>query len=143
MEETEFWVVDGEARLRRALEEIGRAEERALREQGVFSLCLAGGSTPRRVLEALAREDHDWGRWRIWQADERCGEGGGSNAKMIQESLLGPAGIPPGSFEAIDWRRGAEGAARDYARRLNWGMAMGLLRKARGSAGEYWNIKAR
>lgn len=103
---------------RRALEEIERAEEAALARAGRFRIALCGGESPREILGLLAERDRDWGRWEIWLADERCGPRGGSNARMIRESLLEPAGLGAEKLEAPRHGLGAEEAAREYARRL-------------------------
>ncbi|MDP2433344.1 MAG: 6-phosphogluconolactonase [Pseudomonadota bacterium] len=55
-----------------ALAFVARAEQAALTARGEFHIVLAGGNTPRMVYEALARETHDWLRWRVWFGDERC-----------------------------------------------------------------------
>ena len=58
--------------LAEALAFVARAEQAALTARGEFHIVLAGGNTPRKVYEALAREAHDWPSWRVWFGDERC-----------------------------------------------------------------------
>jgi len=58
--------------LAQALAFVACAEREALAARGEFHIVLAGGSTPRIVYEALAREPHDWPRWQVWFGDERC-----------------------------------------------------------------------
>src|SRR5467141_4191015 len=61
----------------------------ALRD-GARSLVLAGGTTPRRCYELLARLDVEWGRVTVLFGDERCvrPDNPDSNYRMAREALL-------------------------------------------------------
>ena len=72
------------------------AARSALTERGSFHLALAGGSTPRRLYEALAHSGAPFERWHLWFGDERCvaPEDPASNFHMAAGSGL-LARVPP------------------------------------------------
>lgn len=76
----ELWVVDD-------LAESGATLFLALRPRTV---ALAGGATPRRLYERLARIEYPWGETVICFGDERCvpPHHPGSNFRMASEALL-------------------------------------------------------
>jgi 6-phosphogluconolactonase len=85
------------------------------------SLALAGGTTPRRVHEALALESVPWDKVHIYFGDERCvpPDHPDSNYRMAKESLLDRVPILPENVhrpraEASD----REAAARAYEEEL-------------------------
>ncbi len=94
--------------------EIAERAAKFIGARGVFSLALAGGSTPRSVYESLAKRDVDWSKVHLFWSDERCvpPDHQASNFKMTKESLLDRITIPA---ENIHRMRGeldpAEGAA--------------------------------
>jgi 6-phosphogluconolactonase len=66
----------------------------ALRDRGVATLLVAGGSTPAPMFRRLAQADLDWPKVTVAQVDERFVSPSSplSNARMIRETLLmGPA----------------------------------------------------
>lgn len=65
-------LADAEAVAQRACELIAAAAQAAIRERGVFRLVLAGGSTPQRAYDLLAKTQQDWDKWEIFWGDERC-----------------------------------------------------------------------
>lgn len=70
---------------------------RARAAEGIVSVALAGGSTPRLVYVALAgRTDVPWKKVRVYFGDERAvpPDAAGSNYGMARESLLSRAPIP-------------------------------------------------
>jgi 6-phosphogluconolactonase len=79
---------------RAAAQLFGDASREALRERGRFSVALAGGSTPRRTYELLARPPYrdsvDWPQVDVFWGDERCvaPEDPRSNERMAREALL-------------------------------------------------------
>ena len=95
--------------------------------RGRFQLVLAGGSTPRRLYELLAREPEiDWSAVRLFWGDERCvpPDHADSNYRLAFESLISRIEIPRQNVcrlrgEAPD----CEAAAREYEE---------VLRKAGG-----------
>jgi len=103
--------------LKLALDRIRRAETQALAGHGAFHIVLAGGSTPRRLYEALAREAHDWPRWQVWFGDERClsPEDPERNSVLASASLLLGGAIPPAQVHVIPAELGPDAAAQAYA----------------------------
>ncbi len=101
-----------------ALEQVARAEQEALAARGAFHIVLAGGETPRKVYQALARQAHDWPCWHIWFGDERCLPAGHPerNSTMAGTTLLDR--VPVAALHTIPAELGARAAASDYARDL-------------------------
>ena len=74
----------------------------AILERGNCILGLSGGSTPRPVYEALGKsQEIDWQHVWLFLVDERhvSPEKNDSNAKLVQETLLTSAAIPPMRFK--------------------------------------------
>ncbi len=96
-----------------ACERIGRMARRAIAARGVFSLVLAGGSTPVLTYRQLAGSDQDWPAWRLFYGDERClpREHPERNSRMVEATgLAGRAG----EHHPIPAELGAEAAADAY-----------------------------
>jgi 6-phosphogluconolactonase len=113
--------LDAETVAVRAAAHVIRELARARAERGVAHLALSGGTTPGRTLELLAADPHtDWNGVEIWFADERCvaPEDDESNYRLARETLLEPAGIPPGRVHRIEGKLGPHEGARRYARAL-------------------------
>jgi 6-phosphogluconolactonase len=112
---------DADDWLDRALAFVAAAEAEALAGRGEFHIVLAGGGTPRRLYRALADEDHDWSRWRVWFGDERClaPDDPARNSAMAREAWLDKVGMPAGNLHVIPAERDAEAAARLYAKELS------------------------
>jgi 6-phosphogluconolactonase len=112
---------DADDWLGRALAFVAVAEAEALAERGEFHIVLAGGGTPRRLYRALAEEQHDWARWRVWFGDERClpPDYPERNSAMAREAWLDKIGLPAGNLHVIPAEQDAERAARNYARELS------------------------
>jgi 6-phosphogluconolactonase len=101
-----------------AAEALAAAVESRLREglarNGVASLVLSGGSTPKRLYEILSTKALDWSRVTVVLADERWVDPGlkGSNETFLRETLLqneaagatfvGLKTPDPTPFEAVD-----------------------------------------
>jgi 6-phosphogluconolactonase len=74
----------------------------AIAQRGVFSVALAGGSTPRRTYSLLAAEPYrsqiEWDKIHFFWGDERCvpPDHPDSNYRMAWESLLSHIPIAPG-----------------------------------------------
>ncbi len=86
------------------------------------TLMLSGGSTPGPVYEILARDPHpDWERIDVYLADERLVplDDPLSNYRLLRETLLNPAGIPPEHRHPMPVDAAtAEEAARRYEAEL-------------------------
>jgi 6-phosphogluconolactonase len=112
---------DADDWLARALAFVAAAETGALAARGEFHIVLAGGGTPRRLYLALAGEDHDWSRWRVWFGDERClaPDDPARNSAMAGEAWLDKVGMPAGNLHVIPAEQDTERAARLYAEELS------------------------
>jgi 6-phosphogluconolactonase len=95
--------------------------ERALAVEGNAALCLAGGSTPRRVYALLAekpfRDRFPWARVHWFFGDERVvpHDSGRSNYHMVREVLFDRAPIPPANIHPVPTESGDdEKAAAAY-----------------------------
>ena len=86
----------------------------ALRD-GARSLVLAGGTTPQRCYELLARMDVAWGRVSILFGDERCvrPDHPDSNYRMAREALLDA--VSPATVYRMPAELGPDQAAGIYA----------------------------
>lgn len=85
-----------------------------------FSIALAGGTTPRRLYEALASEPYtsgiDWDKWSVWWGDERCVPPTDemSNYALAAEALLNRVPIPAERVHRIHGEIGSRAAALAY-----------------------------
>lgn len=96
---------------------LGRAGKGA---QGIF-VALSGGKTPRFTLSALSSEPYrvrfPWDLVHFYQVDERWvpGDDPSSNQRMLRESLVSRAPVPPGHFHPVDTSlQGPREGARKY-----------------------------
>ncbi len=82
---------------------------------GSRTLVLAGGTTPRRGYELLARLEVTWGRVTVLFGDERCvpPDHPDSNYRMAREALLDQ--VAPASVHRIPGELGPHEAAAGYA----------------------------
>ena len=79
----------------------------AVARQGVFSVALSGGSTPRLLYEQLAsercRDEFPWARTHWFWGDERFvpHDDPLSNYRMVREAMLSRAPVPDANIHAI------------------------------------------
>jgi 6-phosphogluconolactonase len=94
------------------------AIDEARASRGAAHIALAGGTTPRRTYELLAREIDDWSGVEIWFGDERAvgPDDPESNYRMVQETLVTGGSGP--DIHRIEGERGPEAAAAAYAELL-------------------------
>jgi 6-phosphogluconolactonase len=89
----------------------------AVAKEGMFSICLSGGSTPRRLYEHLAappvRDAFPWSRTHLFWGDERFAphDDASSNYRMVREALLMQIPIPEKNIHPIP----TEGLSPDAA----------------------------
>ena len=94
--------------------------EKAIRARGRFTLVLAGGSTPRRLYELLAKEPDrsavDWTRVYVFWGDERCvpRQHPDSNYRLAAVSLLDRVPIPREQIFPMPGEVLPEAGARQY-----------------------------
>jgi 6-phosphogluconolactonase len=92
--------------------------------RGLFTLALAGGSTPRRVYELLAGEEFrdavDWPNVHVFFGDERAVpfDHADSNFRMANETLLARVPIPTRNVHRIEGLGDAAANASDYESEL-------------------------
>lgn len=95
--------------------------ETALAERGRAVLALSGGSTPGRMLAALARCGLAWGRVHVFQVDERVAPDGDPdrNASALRANLLERVPIPEANVHLMPVTApDLAAAARAYAAEL-------------------------
>ena len=79
----------------------------AIAARGRFAVALSGGSTPRAMYTLLASDGlvHrvDWAHVHLFFGDERCvpPEHPDSNYRMVRETLLAHAPVPPGNVHRM------------------------------------------
>lgn len=80
---------DRDALMAAAAEEIERRARAAIASQGMATIALSGGSTPRPAYEALARADLPWANVRFLLVDERFVpvSSEASNERMLRDAL--------------------------------------------------------
>lgn len=81
---------DGEAAARRAADVMANQINDARTRGTDVHIAVAGGSTPRRAYELLARMQGSWSHVHLWLGDERCvpADDPAANQRMVRESLL-------------------------------------------------------
>jgi 6-phosphogluconolactonase len=100
------------------------AARQAIDRSGAFHLVLAGGNTPRRVYQVLARAQADWSLWHIWFGDERClpPDHPERNSRMAADVWLDHVAIPAAQIHVMPTHLpaivGADETARLYEKTL-------------------------
>ena len=100
----------------------------AIAARGIFTIALAGGSTPRPVYERLASPDLagsiDWSRVHVFFGDERCvpPDDPQSNYRMAREAMLSRVPIPGENIHRIRGEDQPDLAAAEAERSL-WGLS--------------------
>ena len=97
------------------------AARQAVRESGVFTLALAGGSTPLETYRILGKDsDFPWAETQIFWGDERCVPPGHpeSNRGAGLKALGPPEALPNDNIHPIRGQLSSQEAARDYEWRL-------------------------
>ncbi len=75
----------------------------AIAAKGVFTMALAGGSTPKVIYEQLATKNLPWQQIHLYWGDERfvAASDSRSNFSMVQTALLEKISIPPENIHRI------------------------------------------
>jgi 6-phosphogluconolactonase len=100
------------------------AVEECLGERDKFVVSLAGGTTPKQVYEAMARDERvqalDWSRIFVLFGDERCvpPSNDASNFHMANAALLSHVSIPEANVLRIRGEDEPSSAATHYASEL-------------------------
>ncbi len=113
---------DATAVAQRAAGRVARRAREAVARRGAFHLAVSGGSTPWRMLEALAGEEVPWRAVHLFQVDERIAPRGDPdrNWTRVEEVLLDRVPLPeshrhPMPVEGPDLEAGAAAYARELA----------------------------
>jgi 6-phosphogluconolactonase len=104
---------------RAAAERAGELLAEAARDGG--HIALSGGHTPGAAYEIAARLQPDWSRTELWWGDDRCvpPDDDRSNYKLVVQTLLERAEVPPGAVHRIRGELDPEAAAQEYDRALD------------------------
>ncbi|HYA36604.1 MAG TPA: 6-phosphogluconolactonase [Candidatus Binataceae bacterium] len=120
MSEREIIVLDtAEQLFVRAAEEILHIAGEAICTHGEFRVCLAGGTTPARTYEMLAktfRGNIDWKEVQFYWGDERCvpPDDPASNFGMAIRTMLSHLDVKPAQIHRIKGELAPSEAAREY-----------------------------
>ncbi|PKI52725.1 probable 6-phosphogluconolactonase 1 [Punica granatum] len=117
----------GELRIHESLDDlaaslaeyIAELSEVSVKDHGVFSIVLSGGSLVGlmgKLCEAPYIRTVDWARWHIFWSDERVvsKSHSDSNYKLAKDELLSKVPVVPGHIHSINDTVSAEQAASDY-----------------------------
>ncbi|HEX2973342.1 MAG TPA: 6-phosphogluconolactonase [Tepidisphaeraceae bacterium] len=113
-----------EAVAKAVADQIVESAATAIRLQDRFSIALSGGSTPKPVYELLADEPYlsriEWPKVEVFFCDERCvpPEHADSNFRLVRETLLDYADIPPANIHRMRGEIDPETAAAEYGQLL-------------------------
>ena len=117
---------DAAAIARRAAERIIESAAAAVKERGVFTISLAGGSTPKTLYTLLAtdpafKSKMPWDKTQFFFGDERhvAPDDSESNFRMANESMLSKLSLKPEQVLRIKAEyEDAEKAAKEYEQTL-------------------------
>jgi 6-phosphogluconolactonase len=106
---------------RAAAECICEIAEEAIKERGIFTFVLSGGTTPRLLYEELAKEPYasrvDWQHTHLFWGDERCvpADNPDSNFSLALQTLISRVDVPPSNIHRIPAATGSPKAvAAEY-----------------------------
>jgi 6-phosphogluconolactonase len=87
-------------------------------ERGARTLVLAGGTTPERCYELLAKMEVEWGKVTILFGDERCvpPDHPDSNYRIAREKLLDK--VSPATVHRMPAELGPDEGAKEYAKTI-------------------------
>ncbi len=97
---------------------ISAQAQQVLRQKADFHLVLAGGNTPQRTYQLLAKTAQDWSRWHFYLGDERCLPANHveRNSQMVLRNLT--AAIPAQNLHFIASEQPPAQAATAYQQLL-------------------------
>lgn len=115
-------LTDLEEIARVSAEKFVKLSQRAIAENGKFTVALSGGSTPRRFFQLLADENDkfrasvDWENCFFFLGDERnvLRDDAQSNFRQANETLFQPLKLSEHNFFRYQTELGAEKAAENY-----------------------------
>jgi len=127
-------VPDAAALAEEAARRFAALAQAAAAARGRFSATLSGGSTPGALYRLLSADPYraqiPWSQVHLFWADERCvpPDDPSSNYRLVAETLLAGAPIPPQNVHRMRGEWEPECAARDYERTLRAFFRGGLPR---------------
>ena len=107
-----------------AAEEVFRASEEAVKEHGLFTIALSGGSTPKSLYNLLATNARialPWDRmFFFWSYERHVGPADpDSNYRMANEAMLSKVPVPPGNiFRVPGENPDADAVAQAYEKTI-------------------------
>lgn len=114
-------ILDGEQEIFPELaRRIAELAEQCIAEDGLFTMALSGGNTPRGLYSYMAgeyAETFPWKKTYLFLGDERCvsHSDGDSNYKMVSDSLLSHISIPSTNvFPTINQDKDPQDSAKRY-----------------------------
>jgi 6-phosphogluconolactonase len=120
-QETRYVYADADVLAQAAAAEVMRLAQRSIVERGLFTLSLAGGSTPKKLYNLLAHDaayrDFPWEKTHLFFGDERHvpPHDAESNYLMVKTSLLSTGLVPEKNVHRIRAELpDANQAAADY-----------------------------
>ena len=120
-QETRYIYADSDALAQAAAAELYRLAQRSVTERGLFTLSLAGGSTPKKLYSLLAKEaayrDLPWDKTHVFFGDERHvpPDHADSNYLMVKNTLLSTGLVPEKNVHRMRAELpDAQQAAADY-----------------------------
>jgi 6-phosphogluconolactonase len=92
----------------------------AILRSGIFTIVLAGGTTPRQIYTRLRNMPADWQKWHVYFGDERClaPDNPDRNSQMAASAWLDHVDIPANQIHVIPAELGADTAAKEYSQDL-------------------------
>lgn len=110
---------------RAAAKFIAQLAEARIKERGIFTFVLSGGTTPRLLYEELAKEPHasrvDWQHTHLFWGDERCvpSDNPDSNFSLAFQTLISKVDVPPANIHRIPAATGSpKTGAKEYENTL-------------------------
>jgi len=104
-----------------AIQQWKEISDDAIRQRGLFTVALSGGSTPVKLYKELSGTDLKWDKTHIFIVDERFVpfDHSDSNYRMINETLLSNINIPAQNIHPVPTGKGSsDESARSYERDL-------------------------
>jgi 6-phosphogluconolactonase len=96
-------LTDKQALVKRSLELILSKIDTAISSRGIFTIALSGGSTPKPLYEAMAKQNLPWDKIHVFWGDERyvAPTHPDSNELMARQAWLDKVDIPAQNIHAI------------------------------------------
>lgn len=103
MQKTVEILPDKSALIQRSLELVLEKLHTAITERGVFTIALSGGSTPKPLYEAIAKQDLPWDKIQVFWGDERYvpPDHPDSNEGMARAAWLNQVPIPAANIHPM------------------------------------------